>query len=486
MPEGGKKTEFEPGVIARLVQGVRYAISGQKPDDFFGPGQPMQPVAQEAAQGRQFDFPAFINTVPRPRAQEGVSFEQMRALADSYDLMRLVIETRKDQLLSQKWNVRLKDPKAPRTPRCDEIEAFLQSPDKEHTWSSWLRMLLEDLFVLDAPTIYPRMTRGGDLYALELIDGATIKRVLDATGRTPAAPDPAYQQVIKGLPAVDYSRDELIYVPRNPRTSRVYGYSPVEQVIMTVNIAMRRQIHQLQYYTEGNIPEAMIGVPDTWQPDQIKSFQDWWDSVMEGNTAKRRKAIFVPGGMDPTFTKDGVLKDEADEWFARIVCFAFSISPAPFIKSMNRATAESAQEAALEEGLAPLMKWVEDTMNYIIARWLQAPEVVFDWERKADTDPLAQAQIDKLYLDAGALHPDEVREALGREPLTEQQKADITPPPPPGLSVGPDGKPLPGKPPVPGAPKADPADKVEKKKHFTPSTQIAKHLTATGHGFARY
>ncbi len=476
MAQAGEKTPIEQGVIARVVQGVRYALSGQSPDDFFGPGQPLPPQAQETAQGRAFDFPVAINRVVTPRSNEGVSFAQMRALADSYDLMRLVIETRKDQLLAQTWTVRPKDEKAERTPRCDEIEAFLQSPDREHTWDTWLRMLLEDLFVIDAPTIYPRMTRGGDLYALELVDGATIKRVLDITGRTPVAPDPAYQQVIKGLPAVDYSRDELLYVPRNPRTSRIYGYSPVEQVIMTVNIAMRRQVHQLQYYTEGNIPEAMIGVPENWQPETIRNFQEYWDAILEGNTGKRRKAIFIPGGMNPTFTKADVLKDAADEWFARIVCYAFSISPTPFIAQVNRATAESAQDAALEEGLGPLMRWVENLMNMIIARWFNAPDVVFTWHRHAENDPLAQAQIDKVYLDAKALHPDEVRERLGLEPLTDEQKADLKPAPmlPPAL---------PGQ---PGAAVPGEAVKLEKKKPSSPSTQIARRLTNHGHSFSRY
>jgi hypothetical protein len=39
-----------------------------------------------------------------------------------------------------------------------------------------------------------------ELFALEPVDGATIRRVLDNTGRTPLPPDPAYQQIIKGLP----------------------------------------------------------------------------------------------------------------------------------------------------------------------------------------------------------------------------------------------------------------------------------------------
>ena len=42
-------------------------------------------------------------------------------------------------------------------------------------------------------------------------------------GRAPEAPDPAYQQILKGVPAADFSADELIYLPRNLRAHRVTG-----------------------------------------------------------------------------------------------------------------------------------------------------------------------------------------------------------------------------------------------------------------------
>jgi hypothetical protein len=49
----------------------------------------------------------------------------------------------------------------------------------------------------------------------------------------------------------------------------------------------------------------------------------------------------VPGGVAKTFiqTKEPDLKGPFDEWLARIVCFAFSISPQALIQQMNRATA---------------------------------------------------------------------------------------------------------------------------------------------------
>jgi hypothetical protein len=59
-------------------------------------------------------------------------------------------------------------------------------------------------------------------------------------GRAPEPPDPAYQQILKGVPAADFSADELLYLPRNLSSHRLCGMSPVEQIALTVNIALRR------------------------------------------------------------------------------------------------------------------------------------------------------------------------------------------------------------------------------------------------------
>jgi len=62
-----------------------------------------------------------------------------------------------------------------------------------------------------------------------VIDGATIKPLIGDDGRAPEPPDPAYQQVLHGVPAADFSADELLYLPRNARTHRLYDLSPVDQ-----------------------------------------------------------------------------------------------------------------------------------------------------------------------------------------------------------------------------------------------------------------
>lgn len=417
------KTPIPEGIIARAVKGIKYVVSGASPEGWFTPNQPLPPFAQDQAKGRAFDYQTGYNLQQQPKIYEGVNFTQLRGLADGLDLLRLVIETRKDLMCKMAWDIKPRDPEAQGDDRCEEVRNFFLFPDKEHTWDEWLRMVLEDLFVLDAPTLYPRMTYGGGLYSLEPIDGATIKRVIDGTGRTPEPPEVAYQQILKGVPAVDYSRDELIYKPRNLRTNKVYGYSPVEQIIMTVNIALRRQMSQLQFYTEGSTPDMIMTVPEEWNPDQVRQFSEWWQSMLAGNTAARRQTMFVPGGVGSINTKEGMLKDEYDEWLSRVICFAFSLSPQYFVREMNRATAETARETAIQEGLLPIMQWVKNLIDYIIWKYFQFTDLQLVWVDDKDPDLLQQAQINQIYLAAGVKTENEVREEIGMEAFTPEQEA---------------------------------------------------------------
>lgn len=436
MSDKPKKQFFDAGVIAR-VTGAFKVITGQAKipvvdngTAWMGPQNPIAPIAANPAQleslvGRQFDYPAGYNLRSRPRSEEAVSFGQMRALAESCDVLRLVIETRKDQIEKLKFTIKPRDAKAKPDARCDEVNNFLQFPDGENSWHVWLRALMEELFVTDAPTIYPWLNNDGTPYRFELMDGATIKRVIDTRGRTPAAPQPAYQQILKGIPAIDYTQDELVYLPRNKRVNKVYGYSPVEQIVMTVNIAIRRALYQLQYYTDGTTPDLIFSVPPEWNMTQIKEFNDWWTDSLAGNTGARRKAQFVPNGMTPINTKDAVLKDEYDEWLARIICYAFSVSPQAFTKSMNRATSETAHEMALQEGLFPIMLWIKSMMDLLIWKYFGYQDLEFGWVEEAIISPIDQAKIDDMNLKNGSATINAVRARRGDSPVEGGDEAMV-------------------------------------------------------------
>ena len=123
-----------------------------------------------------------------PRSEDGVSFGELRGLADALPLLRAVIETRKDQIAAQGFAIRSRnrEDSSASSAAIDQVTRFLARPDRRRSFADWLRMLLEEMLVIDAATIYPRCyVRGGSLYAIDIIDGATIKPLIGEDGRAP-------------------------------------------------------------------------------------------------------------------------------------------------------------------------------------------------------------------------------------------------------------------------------------------------------------
>ena len=475
------------GVASAMNVSVTPAASGQPTAggvnqgngaDWFGPGNPLMPVAPPQVRGRSWDIEPARNLVPQPRAYELIDFPMLRGLAQAYDLLRTVIETRKDQMAALTWVPAAKKKGTKLTPeqqtRADKITAFFEEPQRGYDWDRWLRKLIEDLLVIDAATIYPRLTKGGDLCELRVFDGATIKVLVDDWGEIPEPPVPGYQQTLHGMSAVLYRSDELIYRPRNVRPGRVMGFSPVEQIVTIVNIAIRREVWQLNFFTEGNVPDMLLGTPDDWTPDQTRSFQDWWDSVQTSAAGGRRGARFVPGAVAKNVheTKTTELFGVAEEWLARVICFAFSISPQAFTKQVNRATAETQKEISIEEGLQPLKAWVASIINHVIKVYFDSPDLVLQWDEEEEIDQQTLSTMMQDEAKVGIRSIDEARQQLGLdalggdfarpmaysptvgyvpievdEQISDQKKkiaAGITADPtePPKAPVGPDGQPV--------------------------------------------
>ena len=368
--------------------------------------------------GRQWDYPFGANLNYIPRSEDGVSFAELRGLADALPLLRAVIETRKDQIAAQSFAIRSRNREdlSASSQAIDQVTRFFARPDRRRSFADWLRMLLEEMLVIDAATIYPRYNRGGSLYALDIIDGATIKPLIGEDGRAPEPPDPAYQQILKGIPAADFSAVELLYLPRNLRAHRLYGMSPVEQIALTVNIALRRDASTLDYYRTGSSPDAFATLPKEWTADQIRSFQDYFDALMSGNLARRRQTKFMPADFKLIEARQPPLKDQYDEWLARIICYAFSVPVSPFVSQVNRATGETMRQQATQEGLVPLKAWVKSALDHVIQECMNEPALEFVWVGDDAIDPLEQAQTLNILVAAGIKTREEARADLGLAP----------------------------------------------------------------------
>lgn len=399
-----------------------YVIEDVDLANWFSPLQPVVPFGPpQITHARDWDYPTGLNIDYIPARLR--MFQVWRGMAETWGVLRAVIETRKDQVIRLPWEFQVRGKPRARNKWIDDLKEKFAKPDGKRSFNTWLRLLLEDLFVIDAPALYlGNKNRGGQPMSMDVLDGATIKPLIDDAGRIPDAPQPAYQQIIKGMPMVNMDERDLMYKPMRPRTQNpIFGYSPVEQIYIEITEAIRKTYYQLNFWVEGNLPDMIMSVPENWTARQIAQFQALMDANLSGNLQQKSKIRFVPHGMQPYDIKNASGQDTwatRDEMLIRLVCYVFSVSPQPFIKQMNRATAQSANEEAQQEGLYPLVSYLtEDIMNPLIHDHFGYDEI--DWVvlPQQEVDQLKRSQVYVNYAKAGLQTINEIRDDMGKPPV---------------------------------------------------------------------
>jgi hypothetical protein len=103
----------------------------------FSPSYPLVPPERE--QVRLWDYPVGYNAIYTPRSYEAIGFNELRALAESHDITRLAIETRKDQVEKLDWTIKSRNEKTPdkdAASRIDQLTEFWRSPDGEKPFAT--------------------------------------------------------------------------------------------------------------------------------------------------------------------------------------------------------------------------------------------------------------------------------------------------------------------------------------------------------------
>ena len=446
---GGKDARLLPMPSLRpTTQNIRIddVTSG-----WFTPLQPMPPFAPPGTTPRQFAYLPGANILWQPKTGEaegvpGITYDVLRMFADSWDILRLVIETAKDRIMRVPWTVHVRREEGESTKDFEhrnkedkllkDIRYFYRKPDGRHVFKKWMRMWLEDMFVIDAIAIFAARDKQGIIKEFRPYDGATFNRLLTDEGLSPAPPDPAYQQVLYGIVSDNFSTNDLFYSMRNERTCRRYGYSKVEQCIISINLGLRRLEYMLQEYTSGNIPEALVFMPvggdSGLTVDDVKRAQEDFNTVLAGDLANRRQMRFLPSYNSTTghppivFPKEPLLKDPLDEWLFKIVLFDFGMSTQYFERQMNRATAGQAQETAEEEGLLPDLEECKMVMDGLLEMQGLGDEYEWTHERASEMDPVKQAQADTERVKEGLNTRNEVRKHNGDDPFPNPMADQLT------------------------------------------------------------
>jgi len=409
---------FGPGVPPAIQ--AAEAEAQMTPTSPFGPGTPIGPYDGFSRQPRSQNFVTGVNIATRPRTHERVSFETLKGLIDAYDIASIAIWHRIDSIRSLDWQLIA----APHfqgnvTDIIPLGVKALKKPDRINSFSSWLAKWLFDVLAYDAGALYRLRNRAGRCIGLLPIDGTSVAPLLDYWGNPPGAlsapgevlPE-AYVQYVNGLPWNWLTRDDLIYQPFRPRTNSPYGHAPLESIILNANTDIRFQLFFLQRFTEGNIPEAFAAAPETWSPDQIEQFQEYWDGFMYGDQSRKHQIRWMPGGSKFAWSNEKDFSDTFSLFLMRKTLAAYHTVPADigFTENVNKSSGESQADVQHRVGELPLDAYVEAVLTDFLQDDLGLPlQFEFDKGEEQD-DRLAVAQADEIYMRNAVIGSSEIRE----------------------------------------------------------------------------
>jgi 8-oxo-dGTP pyrophosphatase MutT (NUDIX family) len=393
---------------------------------YLGPGRPLAPAIGYSGRPRSTDYPMSVNIATQGRSAWGrPSYEVLKKIIDAYDVARMCVNHKIDELRSMEPMFLPAD--GAKDDVDDEIAVarlVLAKPDRELPFESWLSKWLENAVKFDSAPLYRRRNYGGDVMALEVVDGKSIHPYIDENGRRPEPGSPAYYQTVHGMVAQWLTTDDLVFEPFRPQEDSPYGLAPIESILLTANTDLRFQWHFLQMFTDGSVPAGFMELPpDISSPEQVAEWQDFWDAMILGDQAKLSQLIAVPNGTKFTETKPRTFDEKFPEYLMSRTCAAFGVVPQDLglVKDVNRANGETQVDVQFRVNTLPWVRYVEG----VLTRYLQQDiglrvKVNLDTGRDKE-DRLAEAQAWEIYIASGMASPDEGRSQLLGLPIDKER-----------------------------------------------------------------
>ena len=498
----------------------------------FGPLSPIQPMPVDVVprddEGRplprRWQYPVGWNLPVGQPGTEGyrlASYATLRRLADGYSVIRAMLNIRKNEMSGLNWDVGATGDAQSRTKgdkgaakdqrsRAAEVVRWFKRIDSNYFgFQSWFEAGQEDQLVIDAVTLHPLPTRvkgkglfGCGVAELELINGETIRPLVNIRGASPRFPEVAYQQYLWGVPrsdfaamardedveelAVDYGLDgvepdaeytrrELLYLPRNQRTWTPYGFSPIEMALIPVTIGIQRQGFLLDYFTDGTIPGVYVIAGESYvTPSQQRGLQDLINGIA-GDVGQKHRAIVLPPGSKTEPQKDMTFQQAVDQAIVEQVAMILHIQPHEIGMVPGGRTsglggagmAQVQQDSVVESRTEPERKWWKGKFDWLIQEVMGQEDLEWKWlDFEEEQDAEQKANADKADVSIGKRSIDEQRIDDGLDPwdlpLTKTPFViggpsgiipldPSVPPPAAPAPAGPGGAPGPGGSPAQGA-----------------------------------
>lgn len=311
---------------------------------------------------------------------------------------------------------------------------------KRDNFSNFMSKIVRDSLVLDSAPIETEFKRDKSLgldgfYA---VDGATI-RLCNEEGYQ--GDDEIFAlQVVQGNLRAAYTYDDLVYVPRNPRTDVLtggYGMSETELLVKVVTGFLNAMTYNLKYFDSNAIPKGLLHLSGDYSADDISSFKRYWNSMVRGINNAWTLPVMVSKNQESKANFENFGVDVNEIMFAKwmtfltsIICAIYGIAPdeinfESFTAGTSSLSGSDTEEKLInskDKGLRPLLSHFEDLFSdYIVSEF--SDKYVFRWSGLDEKDEQQVWDEEKTLLTVNearkARNWDEIKEDWANAPLNQ-------------------------------------------------------------------
>jgi len=352
--------------------------------------------------------------------KQGISFKQLRDISKADAIIRICINSIRKSVSQSPWKIVCKsgkgDPKI--LEQWDKFFSHVNSNGENVR--GLLDKVLEDVLALDAGVIEKVYNWKGELMELAAVDGATIRPVYNIYGQL--NPSEGYVQYLGNKKVASFKPNEIMYIMQNPQNDVErfgYGMSPIESIILAVISSLNADLWNSKAFSTDNIPPGMIDLGDMGSAEARK-FIDHWDTATQTNNRKLR---FIWGGKDVSKRYIPFIQNHKDmqfteytDWLARLKLATYGLTgmDANITQDVNRATAYVQQTISESRGVDSMKQLIEEYFYREVFMSSGFEDYMFKFEDTVNLDQKKkQADVDKIYIDAGVLTPEQVANREG-------------------------------------------------------------------------
>lgn len=302
---------------------------------------------------------------------------------------------------------------------------------KRDHFAAFMAKLVRDSLTMDSMPIETEFKRNRDLGmdGMYAVDGSTIRL---CTEQGYQGDDEIFAlQVIQGRIRAAYTHDDLIYIPRNPRTdvlSAGYGLSETELLIRVVTGFLNAFSYNTKYFDSNAIPKGILHLSGNYTESDINGFKRYWNAMVKGVANWWTLPVLVSKDQESAakFENLNAAVDEMmfSKWMTfltSIICAIYGMDPGEINfeafstgkSTLSGSDTEEKLANSKDSGLEPILSYFENIFtDYVVSDF--SMKYCFGWTGREQDDKKQSFEEVKLCNTVN-----ELRSTRGEEKITQ-------------------------------------------------------------------